>query len=411
MKLPIGLISVILVTGLGLMFATPSSAQDLNLSFTLEQYIYQPQRVAVAQDGRIALSEPRRNLVRVLDSEGQLLNDYFLVQDPLAVGFDNGGNVLIGDRTSVGAYDAGGNFLYSLGAGSGEFGKPNDIATAPNGRLYVTDSQEDQVRVYGPNGEYLFSFGSPGSGEGEFDFPAGIAFDPVQSEVYVADQGNARVQVFNANGDFLRAFGEFTYQEGGEWVFEGTFTRIQGLAVDALQRVYVADAYQNNLQVLTAEGDFLAFIARDEGGFQYFSLPMDVAVSGNLLYVASTADSKVQGFTIEDITGVPGMVPEPTPKAFGLDQNYPNPFNPETGIRFHLSRSGWVELTIWDLLGRRVARLTDGSFSAGTHEVRWDGRTLGGKSAAGGLYLCTLRVKDNAGEVIFQQHRKMLLLK
>jgi DNA-binding beta-propeller fold protein YncE len=411
MKLPIGLITAILGIGLCLFSGPPSSAQDLNLSFTLEQVVYQPQRIAVSQDDRIAVSEPRRNLVRMLDEEGRLLNDYFIVQDPLAVGFDNEGNVLIGGRTSVNAYDVSGALLYSLGIGSGEFGKPNDIAVAPDGRIYVTDCGEDRVKVYGSTGEALFSFGSTGSGAGEFNFPTGIAFDPIGDEVYIADQGNARVQVFNSNGDFLRAFGEFTYQESGEWVFEGTFTRIQGLAVDALRRVYVADAYQNNVQILTAEGDFLAFLAQDEGGSQYFSLPMDVAVSGDLLSIASTADSKVQGFSIDDLTDVSGILTAPAPTAFALDQNYPNPFNPETSIQFYLSRPGWVELSVWDLLGRRVARLANAAYSAGAYEVHWDGKTSGGEFASSGLYLCTFRVKDNSGTILFHQNRKMLLMK
>ncbi len=60
------------------------------------------------------------------------------------------------------------------------------------------------------------------------------------------------------------------------------------------------------------------------------------------------------------------------PSAFGLDQNYPNPFNPMTDIRYQITEVREVSLTIYDVLGRRVATLVDGVKQPGEYTVRWD---------------------------------------
>jgi len=61
---------------------------------------------------------------------------------------------------------------------------------------------------------------------------------------------------------------------------------------------------------------------------------------------------------------------------FALDQNYPNPFNPSTQIRFALRASGLARLTVYDVLGREVAVLVNGTLAAGAHSVTFDASNL-----------------------------------
>jgi hypothetical protein len=88
------------------------------------------------------------------------------------------------------------------------------------------------------------------------------------------------------------------------------------------------------------------------------------------------------------------------PVAYALSQNFPNPFNPSTLIQYQLPGAGPVRLTVYDILGREVARLVDGIQQPGTHEARFDGGGL-----ASGVYLYRLQT---AG---FVQERKMILQK
>lgn len=70
------------------------------------------------------------------------------------------------------------------------------------------------------------------------------------------------------------------------------------------------------------------------------------------------------------------LATEETPDAFRLHANRPNPFNPETTIRFDVPQAAYVKLVVYDLLGRQVRVLVDGTRQAGTHEVQFDGGTL-----------------------------------
>ena len=100
------------------------------------------------------------------------------------------------------------------------------------------------------------------------------------------------------------------------------------------------------------------------------------------------------------------MIPSET----ALLANYPNPFNPETWIPYQLAVPAEVALTIYDMNGVAVRRLTVGHQAVGMYQSRsralyWDGRNGRGESVASGLYFYTLK----AGE--FTATRKMLIRK
>ncbi len=88
-----------------------------------------------------------------------------------------------------------------------------------------------------------------------------------------------------------------------------------------------------------------------------------------------------------------------------LHQNYPNPFNPKTQIEFAIDRPGSVDLSVFDLAGRRTANVYQGELAAGRHVVTWDGKNDLGKPAAAGQYWYVLETPD--GRV----SRSMTLLK
>ena len=64
------------------------------------------------------------------------------------------------------------------------------------------------------------------------------------------------------------------------------------------------------------------------------------------------------------------------PASFELLENYPNPFNPSTTIRFKLAIDSHVRVSVFDVLGRKIATLTDDSYTSGTHEITWDASAL-----------------------------------
>lgn len=88
------------------------------------------------------------------------------------------------------------------------------------------------------------------------------------------------------------------------------------------------------------------------------------------------------------------------PIAYGLEQNFPNPFNPTTSITYHVPKSGEIRLSVFDMLGREVAVVVNGTVNAGTHTVNVDGRSL-----SSGMYIYRLQ----AGNQVIT--RKMTLVK
>lgn len=79
---------------------------------------------------------------------------------------------------------------------------PTDIAIGLNEQIYIVDSGNSRVLCYSKDGEYLFTFGTAGEGEGQLLAPVGIA-TASDGSVFVADRGNRRIQIFDENGKFL----------------------------------------------------------------------------------------------------------------------------------------------------------------------------------------------------------------
>ncbi|MCC7159751.1 MAG: T9SS type A sorting domain-containing protein [Ignavibacteria bacterium] len=90
---------------------------------------------------------------------------------------------------------------------------------------------------------------------------------------------------------------------------------------------------------------------------------------------------------------------------FKLSQNYPNPFNPVTNISYDIPHSGWVKITISDILGKEAVILENEFKSAGKFELSFDGTEF-----ASGVYFYRLEVND-ASTLLFSEVKKMLLIK
>ncbi len=86
---------------------------------------------------------------------------------------------------------------------------------------------------------------------------------------------------------------------------------------------------------------------------------------------------------------------------YQLMQNYPNPFNPSTQIKFTVPSNVTVSLKVYDMLGKEVATLVEGEFSAGSYTA-----DMNGKNLSSGMYFYTLKTSNG-----FTQTKKMMLLK
>jgi hypothetical protein len=89
----------------------------------------------------------------------------------------------------------------------------------------------------------------------------------------------------------------------------------------------------------------------------------------------------------------------------GLFPVTPNPSNPDVDIAFNLARPGVANISVYDVLGRRVATLASGNHPAGRHSISWDGRDENGGTVASGIYFVEMRTPR------FSTTRKLALVR
>ena len=125
------------------------------------------------------------------------------------------------------------------------------------------------------------------------------------------------------------------------------------------------------------------WVSATAGTSSKYSVLDTVTISGTTA-VASSVEKK--GFDV--------------PSEFRLQQNYPNPFNPSTNIEFRISKSGFVTLKVFDVLGREVATLVNGELQPGSYQATFDASHV-----ASGVYLYQLKTGS------FVQTQRMVLAK
>lgn len=173
---------------------------------------------------------------------------------PLGLGFDNEGNLLVTDVA------ASGHRILQLGpdgalqqrfdswlAASGRLAYPNGIAADSHGRVVVADSNNGRVLVVGASTGVTLTLGRGGFGPA-LGLPRGVAVDDAE-RLYVADATNHHILVYSmADGaDSVRLLATI----GDEGIGDGEFEFPNGVAVDRGARLYVADRENDRVQVWT----------------------------------------------------------------------------------------------------------------------------------------------------------------
>ena len=160
-----------------------------------------------------------------------------------------------------------------LGSAAGELSNPWGVAVNERNEIAVTETGNHRVQVFSSNGNYLRSFGTKGDKQGEFDWPAGIAFDNNTENVIIVDSGNHRVQLFSGQGEYLSQF-------GGEGDHDHQLKFPHGLSLHSDGSVIVADTGNKQIKIFSLTGQFIRKI--DKEGF--FNLPIHcVEHDGNLV--------------------------------------------------------------------------------------------------------------------------------
>ena len=265
--------------------------------FGEEEWRLQRPSAVVRQEGVLYVADPGHKGVHRLDpvrARHDLVRgpDGMALPSPVGLAAGPGQQVLIADSALgqifvLGPHDAQARALPL----TRPVQQPTGIAySAAREEIAVVDTAAHQIQVYSTKGQWLRTVGKRGKGEGEFNYPTYIALAP-NGQWVVTDALNFRIQVLDPDGTCVRMFGR---QGDGS----GDFGRHKGVAVDAHAHLYVADGLFSAIQVFDMQGQFLltlGSLGRAEGEFW---LPMGVSIDGPDLYVADSANQRVQVFRL-----------------------------------------------------------------------------------------------------------------
>ena len=293
---------ILLVT---LNFGVRAAAPNVTPLGALSASLRAPARVAADANGNLYVTDPAAGRVIGFDAFGQPMAVYDGFAGPLAIAVASDGRIYLSEEKngSVSVFDAQWDLLYRLGAGANEFQLPGHLAVDPLApdTVCVSDGKANLIRVFTGTNQ-VAQFGGAGTGNGKFDFPAGVSVR-ANGEVLVVDQNNDRVEVFT-NGVFARKFSlNSSGSSGGGMSYGSALSgRSQALFVDAAGRVFVADAMQGLVKVFDAGTGLSLGTVGDFGGAPgQLNLPLGIVMDSlNRLCVASANNSRVELFGVDD---------------------------------------------------------------------------------------------------------------
>ncbi len=294
---------------------------------------------------------------------------------------------------TIDAYSSTGTFLTSIPR-PGESANDVDIefapedltlddASVPLGSLLFINGESGVAEIYAVDkgtgavlATLVTEFGVGHVVGGGYD-PGRDVFFLVQDRVPGNPAGNRVAEIDPVTGSILNSFAigsDFDVNYGDLDVS------------DATGHLFVVSSIEASLGEFTPTGDFVTTHVFPAGvtSLSGFGLECDIEEA----WVANTTGS------VWRLGAVPCATPTAVESAagarFALQPNYPDPFTNQTSVRFTLPRSSAVRLEVFDLRGRRVRTLVDGSLSAGGHDAVWNGADESGRPLPSGTYVYRL---------------------
>ncbi|MDA1370380.1 MAG: peptidyl-alpha-hydroxyglycine alpha-amidating lyase family protein [Proteobacteria bacterium] len=195
----------------------------------------------------------------------------------------------------------------------GRFREPTDVAFDSQGNIYISDGYiNSRVAKYDSDGDWVLSFGEPGTGPGQFRLPHAIAIDK-DDFIYVGDRSNARIQVFDIDGNYVREFSVATPIRPGSKAVNGpTPSNLDNIALNGAPNalcippggevIFIGETtFPGRLIKATLQGEVLGVIGNSGRNLGEFSGVHGLACpSENLVYAAETSNSRVQKLLLRE---------------------------------------------------------------------------------------------------------------
>jgi tripartite motif-containing protein 2/3/tripartite motif-containing protein 71 len=222
------------------------------------------------------------------------------VKGPWGVAVNRRGEIIVSEGGSahcISIFSPTGEKLRSFGSrgsGYGQFNSTRGVAVDDDGNILVADKDNHRIQKFAPDGRFILSVGKEGSNPLKFSQPMSVAIHPLNKRVYIADYGNHRIQILNPDLTFSSSFRSLGSGNGH-------FQKLWDVAFDSTGNVYVTDFGNNLIQVFTAEGQFLRKLGMGRGrGDGELNGPTGISIdSEDVVYVTEFGNHRVSVFTCE----------------------------------------------------------------------------------------------------------------
>ena len=178
----------------------------------------------------------------------------------------------------------------TAGSGNGQFRNPYGVTVDKDDNIYVADCNNQRVQKFTSAGKFVTAVGGQGSNNLQFYCPLGICFNKRNNNLYLCDRSNHRIQVLSTDLTFKNSF-------GSSGSVNGQFRNPTCAAFDDANNLYVTENGGHRVQVFTADGRFLRTFTNKANGEKLKS-PCAIAIdSSNTVYVSENGPHSVSVFT------------------------------------------------------------------------------------------------------------------
>jgi DNA-binding beta-propeller fold protein YncE len=190
-----------------------------------------------------------------------------------------------------------GEFIRSFGTfglAPGSMNAPGGLDFDSEGNLLVVQAHANRIDSYSKAGEYLGTFGEPGSGPAQFNRPIQIRYNPRLDRIYVNDLFNQRIQILTGDGQYIGEFGHDLPGLSPGHLIDSLFS-----AIDEHNNIYVTDTASNRVLKFDQDGHLLAHWGSFGSEIGQFYKPKGIAVRGDRVYVLDFGNHRGQIFTLD----------------------------------------------------------------------------------------------------------------
>lgn len=251
-----------------------------------------PTGIAVDGNGNVLVADTNNGRIEKFSATGAFLGilgtkgtGHGQLRNPSGIAVDRMGNIYVADAFNhwVQKLAPEGTFIAEWKGPEPGFYGPRRIAIGPDDSIHVVDQGHNRIAKFSSNGEVLATWGSKGTGDGQFDDPTSVAVDAATNKVYVADPRNKRIQVFDSAGKFL------TKWSVPEW---GQPAGFEDLAIDSeAGRLYASSANTNTVLIFDLHGTRIGGLTPKSP--DKLEGPSALALRDRKLYVLNMAGNRV----------------------------------------------------------------------------------------------------------------------